>query len=110
MAGHPASLGAHPALQVLYKRRDIPSTSLSSKVRRQTIERSLYLEDGIELADGFERERRDHDRLAGAGLARDVGKNEELTTGVAPAGSLGDRPRPALGLVERVEPGIGIGL
>src|ERR1700722_5687521 len=39
-----------------------------------------------------------------------IGQFEEVAPAVGPAGRLGNRPRPSLGIVELAEPGIGVGL
>jgi hypothetical protein len=71
--------------------------------------RALDVEDRIDTLDRLDRERRQH-RERPACLGSDVGKLEELAPAVCPATRLRDRSRFALGLVEPIKAGIGIGL
>jgi hypothetical protein len=79
-----------------------------------SVDRPLDLEQPVDPADRFQRQRRDHRRLLALSLAtRILGQihyHEERTPGVHPTGRLQDRPKRAAGFVELAIAAIGIGL
>src|SRR5882672_6925039 len=76
----------------------------SATIGALTVDGPLDLEQGVDPADCFQRQRGDHCRLLALSLAtRVLGQirhHEERTPGVNPTGRLQDRPRRAAGFVE----------
>ena len=79
-----------------------------------TIDGLLDLEQGIDPADCFQRQRRDHCRFLALGLATrvlgQIGHHEERTPGVDPTGGFQDRTCVAARVVKLAIAAIGIGL
>ena len=96
----PAALGTHPIGEVADQWHDTVLAGSTPILGGKPVDLALDREDRIDAANRFDRQRR---------LAQ-IGQLEELAAPVTPAGSLGDRPRLALGIVEFAEPGVSIGL
>jgi hypothetical protein len=100
VARQPGPLGSHPGFQLADEGSHVPLAQHQALFDGQPVEGALDVEDGVDPADRFERQR----------CLGDVGQDENPAPGVAPARRLGDRPRFAGWSVEVVEPRIRIGL
>ena len=79
---------------------------------RTAVDVALDSEDAVDALYGLDRKWRDDDTLARLSLelGRDVGKFEEVSPRMGPAGSVGDRPLGPTGVIERVVAGVIVGL
>ena len=100
VAGHASPLAAHPGLQLVHQRPDVFGAGGQALLRRSAVDVPLEIEDGVDPTHRLER-----DRYLGH-----VGQHVELAPAVRPARRLGDRAGFSPGVIEIVEPGIGIGL
>ena len=98
--GDPGALLAQPGLQRDDERSAALVAHARTLLRRQAVDLALDGEQGIDALDRLDRDRR----------LVDPRQIEELAPRMRPAGRLDDRPRLAVGLVEPVEPGIGVRL
>ena len=98
--GHPGALFAQPTLQFDDECSAPLLAHLDTLLRRHAVNLTLDGEQGIEPRDRLCRDRRLVD-------ARQI---EKLTSCVGTTGSLDDRARFTVGVVQPVEPGVSIGL
>ena len=108
------ALLAHPGLQIGDERRAEFLADGLAPFGALSVDRPLDVEQGVDPADHFQRQGRDHCRRLALSLATGVlgqiGHDEERASGVDPAGRFEDRARRAAGLVELAVAAIGVGL
>ena len=108
------ALLAHPGFQIGNERRAEFLADRLAPFGALAVDRPLDLEQSIDPADHFQRQRRDHCRLLALSLAtRVLGQirhHEERATGVDPTGRFQDRARRAARLVELAIAAVGVGL
>jgi len=98
--GYSVALAPHPALQFRDERRH-PRLACDNTVRGwKPVDLPLDVEDGVDAAHRRDGERR----------FADIGQYEQLAAPMSPTRGFGDRTWPAGGMIEIVEPGIGVGL
>src|SRR5262249_8506201 len=71
-----APLPFHPIDEIIDQGRDVLAARCHASCRRQTIDRAFQREDGIELPNHLESDRRNRGRLLLARFRSDVGKLE----------------------------------
>lgn len=100
----------HPIDQVIDQRGDVIPAHGKSLIGRQSVDRPFEHENGINLPNRLEGDRRDDRRRLATRLRGDVGKLKELASCVAPTSCLRDRAWFSLRLEELVKPRIRVGL
>ena len=100
MFGDPGALQAQPGLQLADEWAAALVANAHALLRRHAVDLTLDGEQGIDALDRLDRDRSLVD-------ARQI---EELAPRMCPAGRLDDLSRLAVGLVQSVEPGIGVRL
>jgi len=89
------ALLAHPGLQIGHQRRTELLADRLAPFRALTVDRPLDLEQHIDPADRFQRQRRDHRRLLAlsfaTGVLGQIRHDEERTPGMDPTGGFQDR-------------------
>jgi hypothetical protein len=109
-----SALLAHPSLKVGDERRAKFLADGLAPFGALSVDRPLDVEQGIDPADHFQRQRRDHCRRLALSFATcvlgQIGHDEERASGVDPAGRFEDRARRAAGLVELAIAAVGVGL
>ena len=106
VARQPGTLGAHPGFERCDHRGDM-RLAISQPLRcRVPVDLALPGEDGVDLADCFQRQWRWWS-FPGAGQIREL---EEATPGMGPAQRFGDGPAGPCRRVEPTEAGIGVRL
>ena len=105
-----------PRSRFIHSMRSFTSGAMSLAARRHAllgraaVDGALQREDGVELLNRLESDRRDRRRLPLARFRSDVGKLEQLASRMRPAAGFRDRSGLSIRRVERIEPRIGIGL
>ena len=98
------ALFTHPGLQISDQRRAELLSNGPAPFRALSVDRPLDLEQFIDPADRFQRQRRDHRQLLALRLATSVlgqiRHHEERTPGMDPTGGFQDRSRRAPWLVK----------
>jgi hypothetical protein len=107
MAGQPGPLVAHRAFERAHQRRNAGRAHRQALLCR-SVDLALDRADRVDLAHCFKRER--CAVFLAWGRLGEIGQDKEFPPPVAPAGRLGDRPRTSLGVVEPIEPAVGVGL
>ncbi len=109
-----ATLLAHPCFEFANQRRTEFLANGEPPIGRQPVDGAFDLEQGVDPPDRFQRDRREGSgraapRLA-SGVSGDIGEDEELAAGMAPARRLQDGARTSAVGVQLAVATIGIGL
>lgn len=103
---------AHPSFQIGHQRGAEFLANGKAILRRPPVDGAFNVEDHVDTADSFHRQRGDDRRLLASllELGGDIGQLQEIAARMAPAQRAGQRCWKMVGLKQRVIPCIGIGL
>jgi hypothetical protein len=114
VARQTCALGAHPDFEIGDHRGALLLPCGFAGGNVQAVDRAFDVEQGVDLADSLQRQRRDGRwcsvRRPSPGAGFDIGQHEELAPGMAPAGGFEDRPGTSVRFVQLAVSAIGVSL